>query len=254
MTLSETSPPQAMAANLAALRRGETHIWGSFTEDAPDAEKLLLDKLSETERVRAAAISLSGQRFEFVLAHALVRVVLSQYHATAPAAWQFGRGPQGKPFISAPSDVPPLQFNSTHTRGLAACAVTLAAAVGVDAEHLEPEADLPGVARQFLPAAARELEHLSGEQQTRRFYEYWTLHEARSKALGAGLAPQPLAAENAGGWQLFQRWVSPKHILAAVCRGQKTPAGFKVRIVQWQWCDGRMRLEARDTEGEAASD
>ena len=118
--------PKDAAANLAALRTGEVHVWLSFIHSDPVAEKLFWNTLSAEERQRAEKIQVAADRAGFVLAHALVRAVLSQYHSTAPGAWQFGHGVQGKPFISAPAGAPPLQFNLSHTNGLVACAVMMA--------------------------------------------------------------------------------------------------------------------------------
>ena len=240
-----------IAANLAALRAGEAHLWMSFTEPDPGAAgKSLWHMLSDEERERAGKISLADNRMEFVLAHALVRAGLSQYHPVAPGAWQFGRGPHGKPFISAPAAAPPLQFNLTHTRGLAACVITLDAAAGVDAELMEPHADLLGVARQFFGAeAVRELESLSGEQPVVRFYAHWTRQEACRKGSGIGLSAQPRVNETLADWQFIQRRVSPRHILAAViCRGQGMPTVFRLRTVGWQVRGGECRLVAREPE------
>lgn len=225
-----------LAANLAALRTVEAHVWMSFVESSQAADKPLWKMLSDEERERAEKISLAGGRAEFVLAHALVRAVLSRYHPVVPGAWQFGRGPHGKPFISAPADAPPLQFNLTHTRGLAACVVTLDAAAGVDAERIEPHADLLAVARQFLePTAARELENLSGEKQSLRFYEHWTRQEACSKACGLGLAPRSCVSEAVAGWKFWQQRISPHHMMAAaVCEGQGMSTVFRLRTVGWQ--------------------
>src|ERR1039457_6256925 len=117
---------------------GEAHVWLSFLQADQVTERGFWNTLSAEERQRAEKIHASTDRAGFVLAHALVRAVLSQYHSTAPGAWQFGHGVQGKPFISAPAGAPPLQFNLSHTNGLVACAVTWNAAAGVDVEHIEP--------------------------------------------------------------------------------------------------------------------
>ena len=244
------------SCQLACLRAGETHVWLSFIDNdpAPD-ENFFLARLSETERARAKKIVPPDGRLHFIFAHTLLRAVLSQYHLVEPDAWQFGRGAQGKPFIRAPAEAPPLQFNLTHTRGLAACVIALNAAAGVDAEYLEPHADLLDMARQFLPApAARELENLAGEQRTLRFYEHWTRQEACSKACGAGLAALPEAMEPDPGWQFVQQCVSADHILAAVVRGRPGKSVvFKLRTAGWELDAGKLRLKLIEPERAVAA-
>ncbi len=232
-----TGAEQNSSRGMAGLRAGELHVWLSFTEGMTAVDELFFEQqLSEAERMRAEKIVFPGGRLEFALARALLRGVLSRYHPVDPAAWRFAYDLQGKPFISGPADAPRLQFSVTHTRGLVACAVALDSAVGVDAEHLEARDDLLAVARQFLGVAtSRELENLSGDALTLRFCEQWARQEAWAKAVGSGLAALPMSAENAAGWQFFQRQVSPRHILtAAVRRGNQRPAILKVRTAVWR--------------------
>jgi phosphopantetheinyl transferase len=223
-------------ANLAALRRGEAHVWMSFGQAGQGAEKVAWHLLSDEERRRAGKIQAAADRDGFVLAHALVRAVLSRYHPVVPGVWRFGRGPQGKPFIRAAADAPPLQFNLSHTRGLSACVITLNIGVGVDVERIERHADLLNVAREFFaPAVVQELQNLSGEKQTLRFYEHWTRQEARGKASGTGFAPVSLVNENAEDWRCLQERVSPRHMLAAAMHGgQGSATDFRLRTVRWQ--------------------
>lgn len=224
------------AANLAALRRGEAHVWMSFSQPGQGAEKIAWDLLPEDERQRAERIQAAADRDEVVLAHALVRAGLSRYHPVAPGVWRFRRGPQGKPFVLAAADAPPLQFNLSHTRGLSACVITLNIPAGVDVEQIEPHADLLNVAREFFaPAVVRELQNLSGEKQTIRFYELWTRQEACGKVSGIGFAPASLVNENAEDWRCLQERVSPRHLLAAAVRGgQGSATDFRLRTVRWQ--------------------
>jgi 4'-phosphopantetheinyl transferase len=222
--------------NLAALRAGKAHVWLSFVQNIPSEDKRVWQMLSDEERMRAGKLRVTADRAGFVLAHALVRAVLSQYHPVDPGAWEFGRSPQGKPFISAPVAAPPLQFNLSHTRGLAACVVALELAVGVDVEYIEPHADLPAVAREFFASAGvQELEKLSDEEQGVRFYEHWTRREACGKASGLGLSLLSQVDENPKAWQCWQQRVSPDHILAAaVGGGQGSATVFTLQTVRWR--------------------
>ena len=120
---------------------------------------------------------------------ALVRTVLSGYAAPEAGAWQFARGEHGKPsLVGAPR---PLDFNLSDSGDWRVCAVTAGTAVGVDLEHCDPRRDVMKLARRFFdPAEVAALEACrSADGQRDRFYDYWTLKEARVKAHGGALGP-----------------------------------------------------------------
>ena len=114
------------------------------------------------------------------------RRVLSHYAPLAPAAWRFARGEHGKPMLV---DSPrPLEFNLSDSSDWLVCAVTAGTAVGVDIEYCDPERDVMKLARRFFRSAEiAALEAMTGRQQLARFYDYWTLKEARVKAHGVAL-------------------------------------------------------------------
>jgi 4'-phosphopantetheinyl transferase len=116
------------------------------------------------------------------------REVLSRYAKVAPADWRFSRGEHGKPgLLDSPL---PLDFNLSHSGDWLACAVTAGTAVGLDIEYCDPSRDLLKLARRFFQA--REIAGLqacTAAEQTVRFYDYWTLKEARIKARGQALGP-----------------------------------------------------------------
>ena len=128
-------------------------------------------------------------RQSFVLAHALVRVMLSRFAAVAPADWRFAASPFGKPAISYPASYSGLEFNLSHTRGLAACAVSLNFPVGVDVEASTRQTDCAMLAATVF--SHRELaawRSTRPELRPRNFFRYWTLKEAYIKACGLGLS------------------------------------------------------------------
>jgi hypothetical protein len=104
----------------------------------------------------------------------------------APADWRFARGEHGKPcLLNSPR---PLDFNLSHSGDWLACAVTAGTAVGLDIEYCEPDRDLLKLARRFFQAhEIAALEVCSKADQTAKFYDYWTLKEARIKAGGTAL-------------------------------------------------------------------
>jgi 4'-phosphopantetheinyl transferase len=114
------------------------------------------------------------------------RDVLSRYANVAPADWRFSHGEHGKPgLLDSPL---PLDFNLSHSGDWLACAVTAGTAVGLDIEYCDPARDVMKLARRFFqtPEIA-VLQACDAAEQTARFYDYWTLKEARIKARGEAL-------------------------------------------------------------------
>jgi phosphopantetheinyl transferase len=101
-----------------------------------------------------------------------------------------GRHPGGKPFLVDPPST--LEFNLSHSRGLAVIAVATSHPVGVDLEFQRPVADLLRIAgRVWSP---RELEWLEAQPPALReaaFFVGWTRFEARQKTAGQGIFAPP---------------------------------------------------------------
>ena len=119
---------------------------------------------------------------------------MSHYARVAPADWRFSRGEHGKPgLLDSPR---PLDFNLSHSGDWLACAVTAGTAVGLDIEYCDPDRDVLKLAGRFFQAPEiAALQACSKAEQTARFYDYWTLKEARIKAGGAALG---LGLESSG--------------------------------------------------------
>jgi phosphopantetheinyl transferase len=117
------------------------------------------------------------------------REVLSHYAPVAPGDWCFEQGENGKPRLENPPR--PLDFNLSHSGDWLACAVTAGTAVGVDLECCDPRRDVMKLALRFFRAAEiAALQACPLEQQLERFYDYWTLKEARVKCRGAALGQE----------------------------------------------------------------
>jgi 4'-phosphopantetheinyl transferase len=115
--------------------------------------------------------------------------MLSRYVALPPAAWRFVENDYGRPMIHPDHDVPLLRFNLSHSRGLVACAITLARDIGIDVECTHRREGISGIANRFF--ALQEVFELQARPETQRaacFFEYWTLKEAYIKARGMGLS------------------------------------------------------------------
>ena len=169
-------------------------LWYAFEERAgsPGLLRRYRSFLAPEEVDRQARLVRERDRRLFLISRALVRTTLSRYAPVDPGAWRFAAGPQGKPEIVAPSGLPPLRFNLTHTPGLVACAVAPGHEVGVDAERRDRPVACLGLARRiFSVEETARLEALPEEERRERFFDLWTLREAYVKARGEGMLRVP---------------------------------------------------------------
>jgi hypothetical protein len=79
--------------------------------------------LDASEQARADRFHLATDRDSYVLAHALLRAMLSCMAGIAAADLRFRTAKNGKPALDAAQSQPDLHFGLSHARGLAACAV-----------------------------------------------------------------------------------------------------------------------------------
>lgn len=174
---------------LECLER-EIHVWFVIPEAIQDEMELeaCQSVLSASELARYKRFYFPEDRHSYLVSHALVRNVLSEYLNISPAEWIFYRTGHGRPEIANPG-IPVLRFNLTHTAGLAACVVTLSDQCGIDAERIATRHDPLGVARRmFSEAEYKQMRQLAGRKQLEYFFIRWTLREAYVKARGIGIS------------------------------------------------------------------
>ena len=173
------------------IKSDEIHLWFALPDEIQD--EALLEQyrllLSPDEKERHQRFHFAKHRRQFLVAHALVRTMLSRFSGTAPEKLRFVQKRYGRPELATVEDFPPVRFNLSHTEGLIACAVVLKHDVGVDVEDMERKAITPGLAERFF--SGREVEdlcHLPEPEKRDRFFDYWTLKESYIKARGMGLS------------------------------------------------------------------
>jgi len=229
----------------------ELHVWLAAPQAVSDPAILhaCMASLSAAELIRYRSYHFDRDRQLYLMSHALVRRALSHYAEVAPADWQFTAGEHGKPSVAAPVVPVQLEFNLSHTRGLAACLVTRDCPCGVDVEADTGNRDMAGIARRmFAPQEVAVLEQLDADAYRNRFLAFWTLREAYAKALGGGLARvgkdtwfdwregryelcRAAGTAAADGWLLSVLHPADQYVLALAVHGQ--PALARRVVCHW---------------------
>lgn len=233
---------------------GRIDLWCAYISDIGDDTLWpRYDALiSEDERARQARFRFAKDRRRYLVTRALVRSVLSRYAGVRPQDWTFSTGPHGRPAISAPHPVPPLEFNISHSADVVMLGVTSDRTLGIDVENIETrEADIDGLDRYFAPQESAALLSLPTLARRRRFFDLWTLKESYIKARGMGLAipldrfrfelpgeqslvlhMHPDLGDAPERWRLWQLALRA-HYLAAVCaaRGAETSPRLTLREI-----------------------
>ncbi|MDH4360838.1 MAG: 4'-phosphopantetheinyl transferase superfamily protein [Nitrospirota bacterium] len=179
------SPSQDLFLSLSP---GVVHVWRAHLEDSPLQASRYLPYLAADERARAERFRVPHPQYQFVSSRGILRRLLSHYVGVPAANLRFETNPQGKPALADPSSLP-LQFNVSHTSGVALLAITVEHAVGIDVEKIDRVLSNDDIAaRYFSPREAAHLASLSPDLRTRAFFTYWTCKEAYLKMRGIGLS------------------------------------------------------------------
>jgi 4'-phosphopantetheinyl transferase len=214
----------------------EVHLLQRQLDEAAPA--WAIGALSAEEVERAARLQRARDRERFINGRAWLRQVLGRYLGVAANAVVLTQGPHGKPSLAGSHAA--LQFNLSHSGGVALLAVCRAPAVGVDIEAVLPMDDCEAIARRhFAPAEWQRWSSLPQPRKLPAFYACWTRKEAYVKALGGGLsvpldgfevafepgAPPALlsvggSAQAASVWTLWALEPAPGFVAAVVAQGR----------------------------------
>lgn len=237
-------------------------IWHIEPESISDAARCaeFLSWLSPEERATHDRFRFDRHRHTYLVSHALLRGALSQLVDCSPAQWLFGLNAYGKPHLTNPAPHLDIQFNLSHTHGMAVLALAINREVGIDVEHLgrqETNTDL--AERFFAPEEVAELISQPQDKQPVRFLEYWTLKESYIKGIGMGLscplesfAFQPAGARKQAPrllrvddpvlsqkkWTFWQEQIGQQH-LVALCVQSGAETLLKPVINRADWLYGK---------------
>jgi 4'-phosphopantetheinyl transferase len=148
--------------------------------------RALLSSLSSDERERVDRIRVWNARNSFIIGRGLLRIILSCFTGTRPAAIRFTYGKCGKPATSGNEGI---RFNVAHSNMIVLIGLSEGREIGVDIEHVRGIPDGEELARRFFcPSEYRELLTVERSHRIKAFFDCWTRKEAFVKALGDGLS------------------------------------------------------------------
>ncbi len=238
--------PHAYLSSLM-LEENEIHIWHATLDLQPSGIQDLQRTLTLDENSRASRFRLHRDRNRFIVARGLLRLILACYLHENPAHLRFCYGPHGKPALDTKPAGDTLNFNLSHSDGVALYAVTRGRELGVDLERIRPDRADENAAEQFFsPMEMGALRALSPNARPEAFFACWTRKEAYIKARGGGFTiplrqfsvsisgKEPVVLlDNDGNRSEISRWsllaldLGPGWAAALAAEGQGWRAGFR---------------------------
>jgi 4'-phosphopantetheinyl transferase len=241
---------RARAVLVSALA-SEAHLWLARTDAMAGRTIARAEQLLDTdERQRLATFISDSERHRFLIGRALMRATLARYLPAGPSELRFERGRFGRPKLRLESGDPPLNFSQSQADGLCASLVTSGTACGVDVERIIDVSDLSRVTGLAFAASEQQImAELPADQRRERFFSFWTLKEAYTKARGTGLSFQldraafdidgttgrlrdePDLNDSPGDWQFHLQRLEPDLSLSVALR-RGAAADFRV-VTRW---------------------
>lgn len=170
------------------LPEDHVHFWFTPLAEADSRVPELRHLLSREEALRGERFRFERDRSSYIISHAVLRQLLGRYLDMSPRDIEYETNPFGKPSLPQACGGS-LQFNMSHTHGLAVYSVTRNRRIGVDVERLDREmADRDEIAEGFFSAREWEVyRSLPEEDRVEGFFNCWTRKESYIKARGDGL-------------------------------------------------------------------
>ena len=227
-------PPQN-----SVLGEKDVHVWRANLDLPEEEVNKLVQILSAEERERASKFHFPKHRERFIVGRGTLRIILGRYLGIEPQALQFEYSSRGKPKLVDGCNSNKLQFNLSHSEGLALYVFSRDRLVGIDVEYLRPMADAEKIAQRFFsPQEYAVIKALPTAEKEIAFFRAWTGKEAYLKAVGDGLAGSldsieiSLQLEEATGllsimgdsqtaanWSLLNIAISPEYIASLAVEG-----------------------------------
>jgi 4'-phosphopantetheinyl transferase len=171
------------------LKDNEVHLWiASLVLNSKIIHKLR-STLSTDEIERADRFHFQKNRHSFIAGRGILRSILAHYLENKPREIGFIYNTHGKPSIANMPVGAGINFNLSHSHGLAVYAFTGRRRIGIDIERMRSNLSFEKIANRFFTSAEFEkLSALAHDEFIQGFFYLWTQKEAYIKARGKGLS------------------------------------------------------------------
>ena len=171
-----------------SIKSNEAHIWRTDLQRSSARLSHFNNILSSDEQQRAQRFHSRKDRERFSITRGILRIILSGYIDVSPEQIELSYNRFGKPELSEGMMNNGLQFNLSHSGGIALFAFCLDHRIGIDIETIRSgNTHLKVPERYFSPREVTALRSLPEDQQREAFYACWTRKEAYVKARGLGI-------------------------------------------------------------------
>lgn len=189
------TPALVLASHgVPSLQDCDVHLW-PFHLRSDEATLLACEGvLSPAERAQAARFAFDRDKSRYIVAHGVLRHLLSLYSGVEPADIAFEHAASGKPKLLPSGDASlgsggrDLSFNLSHSHDRAMVGFCRGREIGVDLEMLRSEVDVLSLAEScFFGSEIAAIRGAPATQQRETFFRYWVAKEAVLKGEGIGL-------------------------------------------------------------------
>ena len=171
------------------LAADEVHVWRAELDLPPTQLRRLKSTLTPDESERADRFRFEKDHQHYIAARGILRTILSSYLCISPERLRFVYSDYAKPSLAPEFAHHDIQFNLSHSAGLALYAVTYRYDVGIDVEHIRTNFEHEEIAQRFFsPREVAILNTVSPHLKPLAFFNCWTRKEAYIKAQGQGLS------------------------------------------------------------------
>jgi 4'-phosphopantetheinyl transferase len=172
-----------------ALSHDEVHVWHQDLSVGAAFLHEFSHLLSPDEAQRSSRFHFDHDRNEYIVARGTLRVLLGSYLNVRPEELRFAYSEFGRPSLREVDSATMLDFNVSHSGGMALLAFALERKIGIDVEKVRRDFGTTEIAERFFSVVERAaLRELPSEQRHDAFFRCWTRKEAFIKALGEGLS------------------------------------------------------------------